>query len=142
MEEQLSLVSEMLLGILLACLSGMLDYVSFFLYCNLGVCGQTYLRRLANLLSDDLPLVGLVFLDCVQERGALLLSQRQGYVRIWGYSHLPHPQQTLHNACPVTTSVLGIYKTHAPGSMQGKRERTNLVPMLLDTTLCPAGESL
>lgn len=41
---------------------------------------KTYLRWLADLLSDDLPLVGLVLLDGVQERGALLLSQRQGYV--------------------------------------------------------------
>lgn len=41
---------------------------------------QTYLCGLSDLLSDDLPFVGLVFLDGVQERGALLLSQRQGYV--------------------------------------------------------------
>jgi hypothetical protein len=34
---------------------------------HVGAQGATYLGRLADFLSDDLPLVCLVLLDCITE---------------------------------------------------------------------------
>jgi hypothetical protein len=87
---------------------------------------RTYLRGLPNLLTDDLPLVRLVLLDGVQERSALLLSQRRRYqhagVGEGGYGHLPHPRQTPHNACPSKENVSWRPYKIGPGTEQCKRE--------------------
>jgi hypothetical protein len=64
------LPTKMLLRVLLACLV-FVNSKSSQHTCRFG----TYLCRFANLLPDDLPLVGVVLLDCGKQRSTLLNRQ-------------------------------------------------------------------
>lgn len=103
----------------------------------------TYFCRLVDLLSDELPLILVVLLDCGEQRSALnhhplsARSTQYKYTQVVRDCYLPHLQQTRHSACPVSAVV-----SQQRCNRVGEERFLYLVPVLLDTALCSLWEGL
>jgi hypothetical protein len=113
-------------------------FLSILLACLCRICGklrrvEAYFCRLANFLTDNLPLVGVVLLDCGKQRSALL-------------SH----QFCLHAKKPTDTHfILGelcivhiLLRRPLVISLQMDQISAYLVPMFFHTSFSPLRKSL
>ena len=71
-----------------------------------GIVGQGYLCRLANLLANDLPLVGIVLLDGGEQSCTLFLFRQHMHTGTQiSYLDPPRLPQTRRSAYPATVVV-------------------------------------
>jgi hypothetical protein len=71
-----------------------------------GMVGQGYLCRLANLLANDLPFVGIVLLDSGEQSCTLFLFRQHMHTKIHiSYLDPPRLLQTRRSAYPAKVVV-------------------------------------